>query len=213
MAEKGIIVEDADAGESVAARDAFEQDNDCNSRIIQLGDTSFRKWLGQGYINHVTSNNFNDLTGIGSPPWTASDVLTMGDKDLIVVKAHLTFDHTSGAVYPAGESCVITPIIYDADGTLLGMLTPKVAAPILLDKSIASPTYDDCMYYEDGNLMGYYPTPVLSWDCHGASGVQFHVAYVNFTDVTGVTLYCNAISGPAVHKAQSYVDAIVSQVA
>jgi hypothetical protein len=213
MAEKGIVVSDADSGESVATRDAFEQDNDSNSRVIQLSDLAFRKWSGQGAITHVTDKNLNNLSGIGSPPWNASDVLTMGDKDLILVKANLTFDHSGSSAYPAGESCVITPIIYDADGTIIGILTPKVAAPILLDKSNSSPNYYDCLHYEDSNFIGYYVTPLLSWDCHGASAVQFHVAYINFNDVTGVSLYCNAVSGLAVHKAQSYVDAEVSQVA
>ena len=38
MAEKGIIVADAASGESIATRDAFEQDDGSNARVIQRVD-------------------------------------------------------------------------------------------------------------------------------------------------------------------------------
>lgn len=38
MAEKGVLILDQTGGESIACRDAYEQDNDANNRIVQRVD-------------------------------------------------------------------------------------------------------------------------------------------------------------------------------
>jgi len=123
MAEKGVVVEDAASGESVACYDAVEQDNDSNARIIQIMDRTQRKHgfdiaTEAGLVrNGVTTSDTVNLTPV--PAAIISSALAVGDKTTLVATVRYKSENNSTEV-------TITPIVLDDDDTVIGILTPKV---------------------------------------------------------------------------------------
>lgn len=126
MAEKGIIVADSATGESVACRDAVENDNDGNARIIQrvdvckgkLPDTfyssTYKVWSA---INSATPSSWVEN---GNSDWTTmkNNLVDVGDKSTLVVAIDCDDE-------PASLPTIM-PLIYASDETtLLWPLEPK----------------------------------------------------------------------------------------
>jgi len=88
MAEKGILVNDAASGESVACRDAVELDDDSNSRIIQRVDVVKGPLPSNFYAAGTLIRTIDAADGYFPSSWPAevmTNVLTVGDKSTLVV--------------------------------------------------------------------------------------------------------------------------------
>ena len=123
MAEKGIIVNDATTGESVACRDAVELDNDSNTRVIQRVDVSKGKVgvlpinSAAGGLRQVNNADGKDIETLrlGSPPY----FIDIGDKSTLVVFVDFELDQD--------QSVDITPIVFNDEATpeCIGVLETK----------------------------------------------------------------------------------------
>jgi len=199
MAEKGIIVNDATTGESVAARDALEQDDGTNSRIIQLVDRSQR---AHGFdITAETGLVRDGVTGSDStvmttvPSAITSNALTVGDKTTLVVACHYVISSTDSS-----EDITITPIVLDDDNKMVGYLTPRIVKGFKPNiGSSASPT---AFYRNVGEPSYKNISEMLSWNVLGAHKIGIHVGFSstdgNFSDGGYVDVFAAMISGPAV---------------
>jgi hypothetical protein len=124
MTEKGIIVQDASSGESVACRDAVDQDDGANNRIIQLIDSASRKFdingssptrrLSITALDRGDTLNLSDL-----PADIESTSITMGDADSVAVAVQFTYGQVDSKI-------IVTPIVYDGTNSLpISILEPK----------------------------------------------------------------------------------------
>lgn len=171
MAEKGILVQDAATGESIACRDAAELDNDSNARVIQRVDitkgklpTPFRNAANLLRENKgADGDDISDYTGeYGSGVFDT--VLTVGDKSTLVVQVEAK-DSTTGTV-------TIVPVLLEDDEiTVQGSLAPQD-----VDFSsgegklkLVATEYDN-----------FYIGPLLSWDVTGAHKIA--IAILTITD-------------------------------
>jgi len=189
MAEKGIVVDDAASGESVACYDAVENDNDSNARIIQLVDRSQRKHgfditTEAGLVrNGVTTSDTVNLTPV--PAAITDNALTVGDKTTLVATVRYKSQNNSTEV-------TITPIVLDDDNAVVGFLTPKVFQGFQPDDS------DDMSLIVDISSTPWNITEMLSWDVLGAYKIGFHVTANNGAGTTEIDVYAAMITGPAV---------------
>jgi len=189
MSEKGVIVEDALSGESVACYDAIETDNDSNGRIIQLVDQSQRKTgfvisSNTGRIRTVTTSDGMDFSTV--PTGITSNALTVGDKTTLVVSAR--YYQTSV------EDITITPIVLDSGNAAVGILSPRVIKGFRPTDGVY---ITDPFHVEDGSGK-WNLTEILSWNVLGAYKVGVHVA-CGSTDgsINGqVDVYAKMITGP-----------------
>lgn len=166
MAEKGILVSDAEFGESVACRDAVELDDQGNARIIQRVD------VGEGKLPTPFRDPANLLrNGIGSDGADASNyfgeygsgvddnVLVVGDKSTLVVQVEAK-DNTSGSV-------TIVPILLEDDElTMQGTLEP-----ITFDFS----TGGQRVKLDGGEYDNFFIAPMMSWSVLGAHKIGIAV--------------------------------------
>jgi len=150
MAEKGIIVSDAESGESVACRDAVQKDNDSNARIIQLVDSSGRK-SGLDLTTPTRSLDISvtergdsmDLAGISST--LLSTAVTLGDADSVAVAVQFTGNEVDSKI-------IVTPVIFDDNDSIISILEPK--------------SFNMVFDSDNNELLRY--TPKTIWDIDGA---------------------------------------------
>ncbi len=157
MAEKGIILQDATIGKSVACRDAVELDENSNNRIIQRLDVgkdkippSFRSATN---LIRSESNFYGD--GTDSTGYAAAgvfdNVIVVGDKSTLVVQLSGNVDF---------EGSLILPILLEDDETTIqGILEPQRLEATANSISLAS---------------GYL-FPFLTWDVTGAKKVALAI--------------------------------------
>ena len=171
MAEKGILIVDQAGGESVAVRDAIQQDSDDSvGRVIQLTDLVARgpdweNWTASNYLKHSESNDSTDLTLL------ANEVLDIGDASSVIVFARVQGgSNTSWKVK-------VTPVVMA--GTPGNFEPVALLYPFFLQGIPADPTSDsnvsDFLY--DGSvsvLTTIHPIQTL-----GARFIAFHVLFVD----------------------------------
>jgi len=197
MSEKGVLVSDADTGESVAARDAYETDDDSNNRIVQLIDRSQRQHgitisTSTGLVREVTGST-DDFLMAPVPSDITSNALTVGDKTTLVVACKYQ-------LASATENFVVTPIVLDSNNAMVGFLTPRVV------KGFA-PTSGEAFYFSFTGESTYNGTfsEILSWNVLGAHKIGIHVRFCNGTGTLsgddGIKVFANVITGPIVGEA------------
>jgi len=161
MAEQSTRIADQDTGDYVATRDAYEQDDALNNRVIQIIDWAGRQLTPtaiRGGAAAVTTVDGVDLTAL--PADLTGNLLTVGDKTVIVViPEHSAED---GGVY-------VTPIIFnDAGDTVLGVRTTKSSAM-------------GTIKFRQGAASGIYSSPALEWDVMGAVKIGLHITQIDGT--------------------------------
>jgi len=194
MAEKGIIVNDATTGESVAARDALEQDDGTNSRIIQLVDRSQRAHgfditAGAGKIrSNVQYSDSCDMATV--PSAITSSALTVGDKTTLVAVCHYV-------TLSAANSITITPIVLDDDNEMVGFLTPKIISSFKPAIGSSPEAFHKTAGTTHTNI-----SEILSWNVLGAYKVGIHFGYSstdgNMSSGENADIYAAMISGPVI---------------
>jgi hypothetical protein len=171
MVEKGVIVQDADSGESVACRDAVQVDDGSNSRIIQLVDNSSRKnsISMASPLRTVTSSDSLDLSSISTD--ITDNLITIGDASSVI--AALTYEDNG-----TDQGIYVTPIIFEESSlTVIALLEPKKFASV-------TEQWNDS-YAEQFVLSGTtIPTIMQSWNVMGAFRVGFHVYIRNASSVS-----------------------------
>ena len=129
MAEKGIIVDDASSGESVACRDAIQQDDESNNRVIQLTDKAARPIVYQRTTFLREEVNVSDNFDIDPlPAGIAAALLDVSDAESCVIWAVVG----QGSGSPSTAAYVITPIIVSEDVTprAVTLLPPIQIMPV-----------------------------------------------------------------------------------
>jgi len=162
MSAKGILIADQTGGISVACRDAFEQDNNSNDRVIQRFDLSSgrgptpRGSANRGSSAAITSADTADLTSL--PSDLTGNLISVGDNSLLVVHV----EHSASDGYAD-----ITPLMYDSDGS------PSVFGALLKQRtSVQTPAL------RRGSSSGDYIGHVLTWDLSGAHQIGIHITAI-----------------------------------
>lgn len=166
MAEKGIIVADQETGESVAARDAAENDSDGNSRIVQLVDQATRKntMAVASPLRTAESSDSFDMSTV--PSGIANNALDIGDAAAVCVAVTYEDDGTGDGVY-------VTPIVLEASAdNAIGVLEPKKFLGLNEDHSDA---YASKFNLGTGDSNPIVLTPMQAWPVFGAERIGFHI--------------------------------------
>ncbi len=157
MAEKSIRIANAESGLRMAARDAFENDDEANTRVIERVDFASGKYaspIGNAIRGHATMANAVDsfdLTNL--PADLTGNLIMVGDKSMLCVAVEQSV---------SGGTVTVTPILYDNEGTpgIVGILPPK--------------TFSQPYAFRRGSGSGNYVLPVLTWDLCGAHKIGLH---------------------------------------
>lgn len=184
MAEKGILVEDAASGESVAARDASETDNDGNARIVQLTDQATRKNTmvkSSPLRSLITASDSFDLSTI--PTDIINNAITVGDAASICVAVTYQAQGADHGVY-------ITPIVIESTSDIaIALLEPKKFAGVNSDES---DTYASIFSIGTADTNDIVPTIMQAWPVFGAQRIGFHVWLgASVTDVNIYACLCS----------------------
>jgi len=185
MAEKGIIVDDADSGESVACRDAIQQDDGSNNRIIQLVDKAARPIVYQRNTplrTGVTAPDDFDIDPLSSG--IVSNLLDVSDAESCVFWAVVT---VGTSVYDT-MGIHITPIIVSEDSTPVAvcLLSPFQLLPVFPAKMINTSISSNNRIQLSGSTI---PTIVRSFPTFGAKKIGFHVNFAISNATTSVDLF------------------------
>lgn len=167
MAEKSIRIADAASGLRMAARDAFENDNSDNARVIERVDFASGKFASpignatRGNSSMINAAETFDLTNL--PADLTSNLITVGDKSLLCVAVEQSV---------SGGTVTVTPILYDNQGTpaIVGILEPK--------------TFVQPYAFRRGTSSGNFVLPVKSWDVLGAHKIGLHFSAFTGTSNT-----------------------------
>jgi len=200
MAEKGIVVDDSASGESVACRDAYEQDEDTNERIVQLVDQAQRQHdfafdLGEstavGKIREVIGSDDTDFTSFTSSDiygTSGDNLITCGDKTTLVALGYYKHDTASHVI-------TLTPLVVDTNNRVIGFLTPKSFSSFMPD---GGALITEAFHIKDGGD-NWNIGEVLSWNVLGAERIGIHVAIDSASGYFGdkIHLFGGMISGPS----------------
>ena len=178
MAEKGVLIADQSGGESVACRDATEQDDGSNNRIIQLVDTASRT------VNFQVPDMIRTLTAGDSPDSNdlyalSTDIyyqeMYVGDADGIVLYGYFYMASSYSAGTPLTK-VVVTPLLMHltSNNRAMGALAPVEMKPVA--PSGGTVTLADClvMEYSGATSVYFQTTPIHA--C-GANKLCFHVHF------------------------------------
>ena len=184
MAEKGVVVEDAAAGESVACRDAVQNDDDANSRIIQLVDKAARG------ITYVNSSPIRTLTHTPDafdidplPTDIASNLLDVSDAESVVIWGKVN----TGTAIASDFEIIVTPIICSTDATpvAVAVLSPIEMRPVYPKKAVNS-TLDGTHALVSAG--GVFYLMLRSFPTYGATNMGFHCMLLNTNSTVSFTL-------------------------
>jgi len=188
MAEKGIIVDDAVSGESVACRDAVKVDDESNSRVIQLTDRAARAVEYQReYITRAEVSSSDSLIIDPLPSNIRDSLVDVSDAESCIVWAVVTSTTSSST----DAKIYITPII--ASDTVPP--TAPVAVTLLPPFQLLPvyPAKDSTNMLEDTDrikLSSYTAlTIVHSFPTLGAKNIGFHITFSGSTTGLSVDLY------------------------
>lgn len=179
MAEKGIIVSDALSGESVAARDTAETDNDGNARIVQLTDQATRKNTMVMTVPLRSGIAYSDSFDLATiPSDIINNTIEIGDAASICVAVTYEDRGSDHGVY-------ITPLVIESvQDNVIALLEPKKFSAVNSDEgdnyaanfSIGTVSENDQV-----------PTIMQAWPVFGAQRIGFHVWLGN--SLANVNLY------------------------
>lgn len=167
MAEKSIRIADGASGLRVATRDAFENDDSSNARVIERVDFASVKFatpIGnatRGNSSMINAAETFDLTNL--PSDLTSNLITVGDKSMLCVAVEQS---VSGGTVP------VTPILYDNQGSpaIVGILPSK--------------TFTQPYAFRRGSSSGNYVLPIQTWDIPGAYKIGIHFSAFTGTSNT-----------------------------
>jgi len=167
MAEKSIRIADAASGLFMAARDAFENDDSANARVIERVDFASGKFttpIGNATRGHsamISAAETFDLTSL--PSDLTSNLITVGDKSMLCVAVEQSV---------SGGTVTVTPILYDNEATpgIVSILAPK--------------TFTQPYAFRRGSSSGNYVLPVQSWDVSGGYKIGLHFSAFTGTSNT-----------------------------
>lgn len=161
MAEKGILITDQAGGESVATRDAFEQDNDTNARVIQRIDFAVDHIVTPMGVALRTGLEYPDNKYITNFPAQLTDnLIVCGDKAKLVICVEFLDPGTT-------QEVKITPIMYDNEAT------PGVVSTMEMKTfSVSSDTI-----YRDSNPKQFLAVTQV-WDLTGAYKIGLHATSI-----------------------------------
>ena len=181
MAEKGIVVSDASSGESVACRDAYEQDDQSNSRIVQLVDIANRHmditYASPFRTINLGSSNYGDITN-SNPTFDSlnssiTESLTVGDGNLLIVGATVKL-RDDFVIVGNKYGINIFPVILDSSDAVIGVLNPKVLPIIQARENInnASGAIHKSTSSDAGHTWYEVICPTQSWNVEGAGKIK-----------------------------------------
>lgn len=165
MAEGSIRIADALVGPRLATVDAVELDGSGNARVMErvtFGSGKLISPLGtqtRGGSGGQSTVDTLDLTAL--PSDLTSNLITVGDKSMLVVAAEQTVN---------GGTVAVTPIVYDNEGT------PAVFSLLETKLFVAGGSF------RRGSSSGAYVLPVMRWDVSGAYKIGLHI-----TSITGTS--------------------------
>lgn len=166
MAEKGILVTDQVGGESVALRDAFEQDNDSNARVVQRIDHAVDHIVSpMGAAIRTGVQNFDNYQVDQFPAQMTNNLIACGDKSKLVVTVE--FKDQGSA-----QSITVVPVIYDDEVSpgVISVMEAKIL--VLTPADVVCRTqsgYDDVEFLAEAAV----------WDLCGASKVGLLVRAIS----------------------------------
>lgn len=225
MADKGIVVDDASSGESVACVDLRKQDDASNNRIVQLvtGVTSpatIYSWADTANeLREVTLTNTDDIDmdPVGSDIY--NNDLDIEDASCFVIYGRLKLLMTSGTL--AENSFIkLTPLLFPPTGDIPSMPLPPALIRIIDKSGIVDGTgtvydgellnvtgarfHNDAYHCEDTESEATAPFLPLVWPTFGATRVGIHV-YANTVMYGTLSLYGIALTGQAADAALTQV--------
>lgn len=167
MAEKSIRIADAASGLRIATRDAFENDDSSNARVVERVDLASGKFASpmtsyvRGASTMVSAAESFDLTSL--PSDLTSNLITVGDKSMLCVSVEQSV---------SGGTVTVTPILYDNEATpnVVGVLPPK--------------TFTQPYAFRRGSSSGNYALPMQTWDVSGAYKIGLHFSAFTGTSNT-----------------------------
>jgi len=185
VAEKGILIKDQTGGESVACRDAVNQDDDSNARVIQLVDpTAKLAGFSETAQRYVTASDSLDIqpveTGI------SDNLIDVSDASSFCFFAEISMPSQGATTEP---TIVVTPVIMsDADSTRGVALFPPVKMRPVAPGGEADPTALQIFK----TSIRAYPTSVIHMPSLGAKKIGLHVTMSG--DVASINVYGFATS-------------------
>ena len=173
MAEKGILIADQNGGESVACRDAVQQDENLNPRVIQLVDLAARPG-----VFHETNPSPVRRTVIASDPLNL-DPLPSGVGD--TSSSRLDLSDASGFVF-FGEATIdsqsffvtVTPILL-SDGA--SPVAKAAFPPVLLQPVSPSKGGTGTHLRLSSSAFTNMMTQIVHYPSMGAKQVAFHLTF------------------------------------
>ena len=152
MAEQATRITDQHSGDYIATRDAIENDDDSNSRVIQLMDFASRQLASPATIRGISSfvNSADGVDLASLPAELTSNLITVGDKSTLLVFPRHSVSN--------GEVS-ITPIIFNDAGTAIGIRATKTSG------------MGTALFV----VSGVYYSPQLVWDTQGAEKIGLHI--------------------------------------
>lgn len=193
MAEKGILVQDAAGGESVACRDAIANDDNGNPRIIQIVDKARRPHAFRATdaaTRTVTASDAEgDLSVLSSD--LANSALLVQDETHLALRSEVSVGGTGVAA-----DIIVTPLILDptvadptTDRSVLGFLEPKRILGLA-----PSGNNQNHLYWDDKGDMIVF-SQIHVWPLFGAEKIALHTTItVNAGTVNAVMLFGRLIT-------------------
>lgn len=188
MAEKGILINDQAGGESVACRDALENDESANARIIQIMDKAARP-VNYSTITALRTVFGNDSDSLDVSPADAGisgNLLEVSDAESVLVWAIITKDSGSSA----DMEVTVTPMIFTDGGepdTFVVALPPLQMRPIIPEKAANAGVITQADILQTTNATGV--VAMQSFPTYGAINMGFHIFFVNGDSAAKIELF------------------------
>jgi len=192
MAEKGIVVDDALTGESVACTDTRTVDDDTSARIAQIVGECPRiavyEALTDTPLREITATDALDIDPI--PAGIASNLLDVSDATGVAVYCHVTM-HASQTT---DGVLVITPMIVSEDATpvVSALLPPMKMLPVKPSGGATSDSEDFLKMAGGAGVQPVYPSIIFTFPTYGAKEIGFHTYFTG--DIIQVDLFALPIS-------------------
>jgi len=154
MAEKSYRVRDDGAGDFIATRDAYEDDDQANARVVQLVDIASRQLTYsciRGNYGAEPKDTIFDLTKL--TPDLLDNLFEVGDRTTMVVAVEQMADLGAAS---------IVPLLFDDSDECIGMLEEKTTT-ITADAQ-----------FENGR--DRYESPIMVWDVAGAYQIGMYIS-------------------------------------
>lgn len=177
MTEKGLLVTSQPGGKSVAARDAYELDDNSNARIIQQYDFSSSPLAATFPTTNPTRTNLItvDTFDMDNLPVDLTDhLLDCKDGSRLIVVPRFTGAGKNARV-------IITPLMFDDEATpeCIGFL-PYISID-------SGESHVDTPFTRSGGATGIGRPGI--WDLVGSPKIGLHNSYVDLQGSTNIELW------------------------